>query len=210
MIVNNPAAERNAGAIFSVVEPRLKELAETCTELPLQVLEVASGPGQHIEMFGRGFPNVVWQPSEPDAALRQSIDERVALAELNNVQPALALDVCTQWPQQPKDLVMAVNLLHISPWRTTVALMTGARQVLRPSGLLMLYGPYSDAGQHNSAGNQQFDLDLRSRNPQWGIRDVEAVIEAAAAAGLSLVQAIEMPANNRTLFFGRSDSKSNG
>ena len=210
MIVNNPAAKRNAQAIFSVVEPRLKELAEACPELPLQVLEVASGPGQHIEMFGREFPDVMWQPSEPDAALRQSIDERCAAAELGNVHPALALDVCAQWPQQSRDLVMAVNLVHISPWHTTVALMTGAAQILRPSGLLMLYGPYSDAGQHNSAGNQRFDLDLRSRNPQWGIRDVEAVTEAAAAAGLTLLQAIEMPANNRTLFFGRSASRSDG
>jgi hypothetical protein len=36
------------------------------------------------------------------------------------------------------------------------------------------------------------------------VRDIEAVEELAADAGLSLIEIAEMPANNLTLVFGRT------
>lgn len=211
MIVNHPSAQRNADPIFRVLEPELAALAKRAErsedsrqrEARLSVLEVASGPGQHIEHFARLCPGVLWQPSEPQADMRASIDERVRKAGLGNVAPALGLDVCEPWPRQTYDLVMAVNLVHISPWKVTEALMTGAAGVLAAGGTLMLYGPYRVGGEHVAQGNVDFDADLRSRNPEWGIRDLEVVAEQAAAVGLSHLRVIEMPANNRVLFFSR-------
>lgn len=203
MIVNNPAAARNADAIFAVLKPELARLESRAQSKPLRVLEIASGPGQHVEAFAGLCPEVLWQPSEPRAQLRDSIDERVRLAGLDNVARALDLDVCGKWPEQTFDLIMAVNLLHIAPWQVTLALMAGASNILHKRGTLMLYGPYSDRGAHNSRGNLEFDADLRARNPQWGIRNLEEVAQQGAAVGFAELRVVDMPANNRTLFFNR-------
>ena len=210
MIVNHPAALRNTDPIFSVLEPELIALGERSARTKAQgltVLEVASGPGQHIEAFAQRCPGILWQPSEPQDSLRASIDERVRSAGLDNVVQALELDVCADWPNQTYDLVMAVNLVHISPWTTTEALLTGASSVLGAGGTLMLYGPYRLNGEHNSQGNVDFDADLKRRNPEWGIRDLEAVAEQAASVGLPRLRVIDMPANNRVLFFNRSENR---
>ena len=81
--------------------------------------------------------------------------------------------------------------------------MAGAAGVLDACGTLMLYGPYREGGKHVAQGNVDFDADLRRRNPDWGIRDLEAVAEQAADVGLSSLRVIKMPANNRVLFFTR-------
>jgi pyruvate-formate lyase-activating enzyme len=46
-----------------------------------------------------------------------------------------------------------------------------------------------------------FDQSLKSRDPSWGVRDLEAVCKAADEQGLELVEKIEMPANNLSLLF---------
>jgi hypothetical protein len=49
--------------------------------------------------------------------------------------------------------------------------------------------------------NEAFDESLRARNPQWGLRDLEAVEAEAARQGLTLERVFEMPSNNLTLVF---------
>ncbi len=48
---------------------------------------------------------------------------------------------------------------------------------------------------------RKFDDSLRSRNPAWGVRNLEDVVEAAEKQGLESVQNVEMPANNMSLLF---------
>ena len=38
-------------------------------------------------------------------------------------------------------------------------------------GRLFLYGPFRRDGAHNAPSNAAFDESLRSRNPEWGVRD---------------------------------------
>ena len=78
------------------------------------------------------------------------------------------------------------------------------RKGVKQGGMLFLYGPFSRGGRHTSESNEAFDASLRRGNPEWGVRDVEAVTKLADAAGLSLVDLAEMPANNLTLVFSRS------
>ena len=68
----------------------------------------------------------------------------------------------------------------------------------------MLYGPFSVGGNHTSDSNVTFDRSLRSQNPQWGVRDLEAVEAQAAEHDLQLGECITMPANNQILVFTRS------
>jgi hypothetical protein len=75
---------------------------------------------------------------------------------------------------------------------------------LRRGGMLFLYGPFRRGGKHTADSNEAFDASLRRANPEWGVRDVEAVEALAANAGLSLVEITEMPANNFTLVFANS------
>jgi len=56
-------------------------------------------------------------------------------------------------------------------------------------------------------GNAAFDADLRARDPQWGLRRLAEVVDAAGDAGLLFEQRVDMPANNLMLVFrwsGRS------
>ena len=68
-------------------------------------------------------------------------------------------------------------------------------------GVLILYGPFRIGGKHTAESNEAFDKELRERDPRWGVRDLESVIEAAG--GLRFEERVEMPANNQTLFFQR-------
>src|SRR4029079_3105118 len=101
--------------------------------------------------------------------------------------------------------VVAINLIHAAPWSATLGLFEGAKGLLATEHVLLLYGPYRRYGQHTSESNAQFDLDLRTHNPEWGLRDLEAVSDVAAGAGFALAEVVEMPANNFTLVFKRRE-----
>ena len=101
------------------------------------------------------------------------------------------------------DALVAINMVHVSPWRVTQGLMAGAGRVLPSGGVLYLYGPYKENGAHTAPSNEAFDQDLRLRNPEWGVRDVGEVADLARAHGLDLVERVPMPANNLSLIFRR-------
>jgi hypothetical protein len=146
------------------------------------------------------YPQVHWQPSNPDPALNGWYEELETVPP--NLAPPLVLDVeQATWPVQDIDLHVSINMIHISPWSATCGLMRGVQQVLKPGGYLYVYGPFKRDGQHTAASNRDFDRNLIERNPQWGIRDVEDVIAEAANRWLEHVDLIEMPANNLSLVF---------
>jgi SAM-dependent methyltransferase len=193
-----PAAARNREPIWNVLQPHL----------PAQglVLEVASGSGEHAVHFARASgPQIVFQPSDADAAARASIDAWTAAAGLPNVRPALALDATAQpWPIAGADVVLCCNMIHIAPWEAAVGLVRGAARVLPAGGLLYLYGPFRREGRHTAPSNEAFDRDfLRARNPDWGVRDLEAVAALAQAAGFAPPVVEPMPANNLSVLFLR-------
>jgi SAM-dependent methyltransferase len=168
------------------------------------VLEIASGSGEHVVHFAAALPGVKFQPTDPHEPSRASIDAWAAEHGLANVRPALALDVTAPtWPVAEADAVVCINMIHIAPWAATLGLLRGAALVLRPGGVLFLYGPYRRGGAHTAASNAAFDEDLRARNPAWGIRDLEAVAAAAQAEGFGAPAVVAMPANNFSVIFRR-------
>lgn len=185
-----PATLRNRDPILAVLRRVLP-----ATGL---VLEVASGTGEHAAWFAPRLPGLTWQPSDPDPAARASIARFVR----DNVLPPLDLDArWDPWPLTRADAVVAINMVHISPWEATLGLLRGAAAALAPGSPLVLYGPYRREGRHIALSNEAFDRDLRSRDPAWGVRDLEAV--AAAATGFDLEEVVEMPANNLTVVLRR-------
>jgi hypothetical protein len=49
--------------------------------------------------------------------------------------------------------------------------------------------------------DRKFDTLLRTQNPEWGVRNLEDVVDAAEKEGLELLQTVDMPANNLSLLF---------
>ena len=191
-----PAAARNRQPILEVLRTRLPASG--------LVLEIASGSGEHAVHFAAALPGLVFQPSDPDAGARASIDAWAEDSGLQNLRPALALDAAAgDWPVTAADAVLCCNMIHISPWTSAVGLVRGAARILRPGGLLYLYGPYRRDGRHTAPSNEAFDADLRRRNPAWGVRDLEAVAALAAKGGFDAPEVVEMPANNLSVVFRR-------
>jgi len=190
-----PAAARNRDPILALLR---SSLPATGT-----VLEIASGSGEHVVHFAAALPALDWQPSDPSPEARGSIAAWRDASRLANIRPPIALDAAAaDWPVARADAILAINMVHISPWAATLGLLAGTARLLPAGGLLYLYGPYRRAGHPLAPSNAAFDADLRARNPQWGLRAVEEV--AAAATGLRLAEIVEMPANNLSLLFRRA------
>ncbi len=193
---HSAAAERNQGPI----------LAQLLRLLPPHglLLEMASGTGQHAAHFAPALPGWRWQPSDSDEDARASIT--AWCQHLPQVLPPLWLDAsASSWAAAPDrvDAIFCANLLHIAPWPVCPALMQGAARHLAPQGQLILYGPYLIDGEETAPGNLAFDIDLRSRNPAWGLRRLGDVLDQAQAMGLHLQERVAMPANNQLLVLRR-------
>ena len=194
--LSSPSALRNRGPISDVLRTVLPETGT--------VLEIASGSGEHITHFAAQFPALTWQPSDPSAEARDSILQWSEAEGLANVLPPLDLDAAHDtWPIDRADAIIAINMVHISPWQATLGLLKGAGQLLPAGGALFLYGPYRRQGQPFAESNEAFDASLRARNPAWGIRQLEDVAGAAEQSGLVMTTTVEMPANNLSVVFRR-------
>ena len=188
-----PATARNRDPILDVLKAWLPERG--------QVLEIAAGTGEHAVHFAAAFPGLEWQPTDPDAFALASIAAWRSKAGLPNLREPLALNAADpgSWPVTQADAVVCINMIHISPWASTLGLLQGAGAILPPGGVLYLYGPYFERGIEPAPSNLAFHDSLQDRDPAWGIRFLEDVIAAAAPRGLTLVERAPMPANNLSL-----------
>ncbi len=194
---DSPSARSNTAAIGEVLA---REFPQRGT-----ILEIASGTGQHAVAFAGAFTAATWQPSDPDPRARASIAAWTAASGLDNIAPPLELDVMAPaWNDAitaPVAGMLCVNMLHISPWAATEGLMAGAGRLLSGDAPLAIYGAFKRGGRHQSDSNVTFDRSLRHRDPEWGVRDLEAVADRAAESGLALAAVHEMPSNNLLVVF---------
>jgi SAM-dependent methyltransferase len=186
----SPFVARNREPIREALAPRLPATGV--------VLEIASGTGEHIAYNAEVFPALQWLPSEADPTARASIAAWRSYAGLPNLLPPLALDAAdpVNWPVERAAAVVCINMVHISPWAATQGLMQGAGRLLPPGGPLFLYGAYLEAGVETAPSNLDFDLNLKARNPAWGLRRLDDVTALAGQHGLEFVERLAMPANN--------------
>jgi len=195
-----PATARNREVIFNILHPELPEQGT--------IFEIASGSGEHAAFMAPKLPDLHWQPSDIETDNIASINAWRTETEADNILPAQHFNVLEnsfeeQTLPSPLAAILAINLVHISPWSVTEALIEKAGQTLPEAGLFYLYGPYKRDGQHTSASNEQFEAWLKAKDEQWGVRDMEAVIELAENAGFPEPKVTAMPANNFSLVFRR-------
>ena len=196
-------ARRSAPAALRNREPIAEVLADWLPKSGL-VLEIASGTGEHVVYLAERFPKLEWQPSDVHPDALESIAAWRTGAGLPNVRPPLAVDAGEpDWPIQQADALLSINMVHICPWPSALGLIHGAARLLPPDAPLILYGPWLTDVRATAPSNLAFDLDLKRRDPSWGLRRVEQFEAAAGERGFELRETREMPANNLMLLLGR-------
>ena len=183
-----PAALRNVDLIGDVLAEWLPGSGT--------VLELASGTGEHALAFARRFPTIEWQPSDAASEALASIAAWREGGPANLLPPVFIDAASIDREVGPVDAMLSVNMVHISPWASALGLLDGAASLLPIGGPLILYGPWIEEGVETAPSNLAFDADLRARDPQWGLRAVEAFAGEAAVRGLILAERRAMPANN--------------
>jgi Protein of unknown function (DUF938) len=194
-----PATQRNREAILEIL---LQILPASGT-----ILEIASGTGEHAVYFAARLTDRKWLPSDPNPQSRASIAAWTAHSPSDNIYPPIDLDASASlWTlpdTAPITAIVNINMIHISPWSTCLGLMAGSDRILPPGGILYLYGPFKQGGEHTSPSNAAFDDSLRAQNPSWGVRNLDDVVAAAKAQNLNLINTYQMPANNLSVVFQR-------
>ncbi len=193
------ACERNKDVILEVLKV---ELVHCQT-----VLEIGSGTGQHAVYFGKHLPHLVWQTADL-AENHSSILAWIDASDTTNVRPPIELDVNQEhWPSGPVEAIFTANTLHIIGWHEVQKMFEGIGEVLKPSGVLCIYGPFNYNNCYTSQSNAQFDDFLKRRDSNSGIRDFEAIQDLARKLGLVFRHDYPMPANNRCLVWQRTTNE---
>jgi SAM-dependent methyltransferase len=199
-----PAYHRNHDPIWSAI-------ADTLSKQTGDILELGSGTGQHAATFAHRSPQLTWWPSDIHSSHLESIAAWRQLAALPNLRAPQRIDLNTldwNWRAddeagRPLTAMLCINVLHISPWRVSMNLFSGAGRLLRPNGRLFIYGPFMRDGHHTAPSNAAFDQTLRAENPEWGVRDIRDLRTLGYEGGLSLAEITPTPANNLVLAFAR-------
>lgn len=192
----SPSSERNKDPILDVLKSRLPA--------PGTILEIASGSGEHAVHFAPQLPKYTWQPSNYEQDQLDSVMDWVLHVPSDNLCSPVLLDATAAiWPVEKPDYkapkitgIFNANMIHISPWAVCEGLMAGTGRILEPGGRLYLYGPYKIDGQHTAPSNVKFEHWLKSKSPEFEVRDQQQVIDEARKNGLKHIEAVAMPANN--------------
>ena len=191
------ACENNKAAILSILKSTFKPASK--------ILEIGSGTGQHAVYFAENMPKLTWLTS--DLLINHpSISARVNYSRLDNIKQPIILDLNEHWPTTHLDEIDGVftaNTLHIVSWPLVMRFFEQMNTHLNPGGTLCIYGPFNYNGEYTSPSNAEFDLWLKERDINSGIRSFEQIIALALSAGLSFDKDHAMPANNRLLVFNK-------
>ena len=187
------SCENNKGPILAVLREAFAERR--------QVLEIASGTGQHACYLAEHMPWLSWQPSELARHLPVLVPRCEAYAG-DNLLPPLALDVTDDtWPGGVPDALFTANSLHIMPWSAVEAMFESLGRLAGDDVVLAIYGPFNYQGRYSSDSNARFDIWLGQQHPDSAIRDFERVDSLARTAGFDLDSDRAMPANNRLILW---------
>ncbi len=171
-----------------------------------RVLEIASGTGEHGAHVTALAPDLTWIYSDIDPVSQASQQAWCAAAGHDRLRGPHNIDTTQPlWGEAeafaPLDAFFCANMIHIAPFAAAEGLISGAGRLLRRGGRLMLYGPFARNGEI-APSNARFSEDLKRRDPNWGVRDLDLeIVPLAMQAGLALQTIVDMPANNLSVIF---------
>jgi len=168
--LDSPSAQRNKDPIWNVLSSKAFPKLLPKDEGPLKVLEIAAGCGVHCHHFASKLVETIptqdflWYPSDPDESSCASIEAYIQESPTlqGKLQPPVDLFLGEQGAiiignnnNNPflndttgtLDLILCINMIHISPWTATLGLMQVAGKHLKEGGILFTYGPYKVNGE---------------------------------------------------------------
>ncbi|XP_010786619.1 UPF0585 protein C16orf13 homolog B [Notothenia coriiceps] len=199
----SPLAERNWEDLCLVLE----EVLDDQSHRQLFALELGSGTGQHVIRFAPKMPFVTWQPSDINEESRDSIKAYIAATHAKNVLQPVHLDASEPWEKwaglsnNSCDVVVAINLLQYSSFKTAQGVFNGAGKILRQNGLLITYGVYAINGIITPSCNEHLDAEIRQKNPEWGLPDIDVLRQLAYGNEMRMERIIEMEEFYKCLIF---------
>ena len=180
--VISPYAQRNLPIIYTRIKPYIGK----------EVMEIASGTGQHIDYFASQFPDSNFIATDLDISQLEWLNKENIVVK--------QLDISTgSCDMKSIDTLYVCNLTHISPFTATQGLFKLAKEIL--DGYLIIYGPFKKNGVCTTESNQLFNDSLIKRNSEWGYRDIKDIDQLAITHGLVKVDEQDMPANNFLLLY---------
>lgn len=212
-MIKNPSASRNQGAILEALKLVLDKDTPN-----LKCLEISSGTGQHVTYFSSRFPNIHFQPSEYNESMFNSIIAYKQNFKTTNVADPVKIDVSvpyTEWPPDAEgrsfadqaktfDYVLCINMIHITPIECTEGLFRNCSKLLKVGQYLITYGPYGIDGVISPESNLKFDQMLKSQDPRWGVRDLNALKKLAGLFGIECTTIFDLPANNKCIVWTKA------
>lgn len=191
------------------MEPIRIALCDLVPDTAHHLLEIASGTGQHAAHIAPSLPQLQWWPCEYDTARFPSI--AAYGDDTPNMMAPQQVDVLqVNWAEtinpERADVILNINMIHITPWSACVGLLSGAGAKLVSGGMLVLYGPFFQRAVAPVSSNLDFDQWLRQRDCAFGLRYLEDVETEAMRHGLYLSRILEMPANNLLVVLVRRDA----
>lgn len=156
---DSPSAQRNKDPIWEVLSKTILPMLEITKEDSFNILEIAAGAGVHTEHLARKLvennQSFQWFPTDPEDSSLKSIQAYIHDSQLStHVRDPLQLTLDENGIIEPStaaelpdmDLLICINMIHISPWQATIGLMNVADQKLRRGAVLYCYGPYKEGG----------------------------------------------------------------
>jgi len=174
------------------------------------VLELASGAGNHVNYFAPHFPGLTFQPSDYDVQVFDAIEKKRAEHGNRNIAEPIKIDLTASdtWPSADErlyDAIFVVNLFQVAPVSICDGIAQVAERVLTKDGFVAIYGPFKVGGEYTTESNAAFDQEiLAPKVAEWGLKDVKDLEKAANAHNIALKRIVDMPANNFILLFGRA------
>ncbi|MCE2027920.1 DUF938 domain-containing protein [Sessilibacter corallicola] len=199
MILEKPISQ----ASINNREPIFAQLQRLLSDKK-SVLEIGSGTGQHAVYFAGELPHLHWHTSDLTEN-HPGINQWLGEYNGDNISRPLELDVTGSWPELKVDAVYTANTLHIMSFDSVKHFFAGLSNVLNENATLIIYGPFKYSGEFTTPSNAKFDIWLKNRNSESGVRDIEAIQELAKEQGLKLVEDNAMPANNQLLVFVKEE-----
>jgi hypothetical protein len=170
------------------------------------VLEIGSGTGQHAVYFAPNLPHLIWQTSDL-VANHNGIQLWLNEVNANNLNAPVSFKLGEDnWPQAlivkgqsitvQFDSVFTANSTHIMQPNEAQLMMEMVTENLANEGLFCQYGPFNINGKYTSESNRDFDQYLKHQGC-GGIQSIEQL--QRWAKGLTLIDTVKMPANNKLL-----------
>lgn len=211
-MLQNPAGERNKQPILEVLQKYID------VDVDAKLLEISSGVGLHASFFASFFPKIIFQTSEYETGMFNSINAYRRNCGSENVLEPVLIDVSkdvNEWEakfqgqsirdcQGSFNYMLNINMMHISPYECSQGLFANSSKLLKPGGLLFTYGPYAVDGVLTPESNISFDQNLRARDSSWGIRDISDLKKLAANNSMQLLKAHDLPSNNKCLVWRKN------